>query len=104
MSSPPIHPVATPPPPRRPHSGVQAVYVAPPEAAAGLQLAAGEEMSGGLLLPDGLTLAEVERRYLQRAVQRAAGNRTEAARSLGIGRNTLLRKLREGDGDGGEGE
>jgi transcriptional regulator of acetoin/glycerol metabolism len=35
----------------------------------------------------------VERRYLLRAIDRAGGNRSEAARALGIGRNTLLRRL-----------
>lgn len=41
------------------------------------------------------TLAEVERAHILDLLQRAAGNRTTAARWLGIGRNTLARKLRE---------
>ena len=54
---------------------------------------------GGLHIPDGLTLDEVEQRYLAHTITRYAGNRSEAARALGIGRNTLLRKLRETHGD-----
>jgi Nif-specific regulatory protein len=50
---------------------------------------------GGLHLPDGLTLEEVEQRYLAHTIARYGGNRSEAARALGIGRNTLLRKLRD---------
>jgi Nif-specific regulatory protein len=57
--------------------------------------AAPPEGADGLHLPDGLTLEEVERRYLLRAIERAGGNRSEAARQLGIGRNTLIRKLHE---------
>ncbi len=48
-----------------------------------------------LAVPDGLTLEVVEQRYIQRTIERCNGNRSEAARLLGIGRNTLLRKLRE---------
>ncbi len=51
--------------------------------------------SDGLHLPDGLTLEEAERRYIRHTIEHFGGNRSEAARSLGIGRNTLLRKLRE---------
>jgi Nif-specific regulatory protein len=46
-------------------------------------------------LPGGLTLGEVERRYIIRTLADCGGNRTHAARLLGIGRNTLQRKLRE---------
>jgi Nif-specific regulatory protein len=49
----------------------------------------------GLHLPEGLTLEEVEQRYLAYTIAQYGGNRSEAARALGIGRNTLLRKLRE---------
>ena len=49
----------------------------------------------GLHIPEGLTLEEVEQRYLAYTITRYGGNRSEAARALGIGRNTLLRKLRE---------
>jgi DNA-binding NtrC family response regulator len=39
--------------------------------------------------------SEFERRFLQRALERARGNRTLAAQTLGIHRNTLSRRLRE---------
>lgn len=41
-----------------------------------------------------LTLAEVERRYVLETLQRCAGNRAAAARALGIGENTLWRRLK----------
>ncbi|MEZ4390913.1 MAG: helix-turn-helix domain-containing protein [Polyangiales bacterium] len=44
-------------------------------------------------LPHGLSLAEAERRYILSTLARADGNQSEAARSLGVGRNTLRRKL-----------
>ena len=40
-----------------------------------------------------LTLHEVERAHIQCVLEACAGNRSEAARRLGIGRNTLARKL-----------
>jgi len=39
-------------------------------------------------------LAEVERDYVMHAVEACGGSHVEAARALGIGRNTLWRKLR----------
>jgi two-component system response regulator HydG len=42
-------------------------------------------------------LAEVERRHVLRVLEKAAGNRKETARILGIGTNTLWRKLRSYD-------
>jgi two-component system response regulator HydG len=64
---------------------------------------------GGLLrkmhLPDGPAtgpaglvgrpLAEVERYYIEQALQLAGGNREEASRMLGIGERTLYRKIKE---------
>jgi DNA-binding NtrC family response regulator len=41
------------------------------------------------------TLAEVEREHILSVLKNVEGNRSEAARLLGIGRNTLARKLRE---------
>ncbi len=41
------------------------------------------------------TLAEVERLHIPRGLAACHGNRAEAARVLGIGRNTLWRKLRQ---------
>ena len=42
-----------------------------------------------------LPLEEVERRYVEWAVGQCDGNRSQAARMLGIGRNTLATKLKE---------
>lgn len=39
------------------------------------------------------SLAEIERRYILKALKKAGGNRAEAAKLLGIGRSTLFRKL-----------
>ena len=44
--------------------------------------------------PPGTPLAEVERDHILRTVEFCDGNRTEAAKLLGIGRNTLTRKLK----------
>ena len=48
-------------------------------------------------VPDGLTLEEVEAIYIQRTLERVAGNASEAARRLGISRSTLWRKLKKLD-------
>lgn len=51
---------------------------------------------------DLLPLEEVERRYIVRALQAVGGNKTEAARILGVDRKTLYRKLeRYGEVDDG---
>jgi DNA-binding NtrC family response regulator len=47
----------------------------------------------GLRLPEDLTLDEASRRYAAHAVERAGGNRSAAARVLGISRNRLARLL-----------
>ena len=41
------------------------------------------------------TLAQVEREHIARVLQACGGSQSEAARVLGIGRNTLWRKLRQ---------
>ncbi|MDO9021598.1 MAG: sigma-54-dependent Fis family transcriptional regulator [Deltaproteobacteria bacterium] len=46
----------------------------------------------GVLLPLGLTLAEVEARYVEATLRACGNNRSQAARALGVGRNTLRRK------------
>jgi Nif-specific regulatory protein len=43
----------------------------------------------------GVPLAEVEKRHILRTLEAVAGNRTRAASVLGIGRNTLARKLKQ---------
>jgi DNA-binding NtrC family response regulator len=49
--------------------------------------------------PDDLNLRRatdaLERRFIQKAIERAGGNRAEAARLLGIGRPNLYAKMRE---------
>ena len=45
--------------------------------------------------PAGTPLIEVERDHIRRTLEACDGNRTEAARRLGIGRNTLARKLKK---------
>jgi len=42
--------------------------------------------------PEALDLASVERRHIQRVLQRTRGNKTSAARLLGVDRKTLTRK------------
>jgi two-component system response regulator HydG len=46
-------------------------------------------------LARGLTLAEVEREYIQRVLTAEGGNKTRAAQRLGLDRKTLYRKLEE---------
>jgi two-component system response regulator HydG len=58
----------------------------------------------------GLTLAELEREYIERVLAAEGGNKTRAAARLGLDRKTLYRKLEEyaradgGDAVGGEGD
>ena len=49
---------------------------------------------GGIFLPPGLSMEEVEKHYLRVALKAARGNRSEASRRLGITRVTLRAKLR----------
>ncbi len=44
-----------------------------------------------------LTLEEVEERHVSRILDSVGGNRTQAAKILGIGLRTLQRKLKEYD-------
>ena len=48
-----------------------------------------------LVVPTGWTLREVERRYLLDTLEYVEGNKSEAARRLGISRKTIERKLNE---------
>ncbi len=72
---------------------------APPEAApAGAHASAPPHLhrEETMQSPDTLlTLAELERDYIQRALDVCQRNHTEAARRLGISRSTLWRKLKE---------
>jgi DNA-binding NtrC family response regulator len=45
-------------------------------------------------LPLGLSMDEASARYAEATVEACEGNKTEAAKKLGIGRNTLTRLLR----------
>jgi Nif-specific regulatory protein len=56
-------------------------------------------------VPEGVppTLAEVEKKHIMWVLERAKNNRTQAAKVLDIGRNTLARKLKDyGLGDEGD--
>ena len=46
-------------------------------------------------IQDGLTLAEVEAIYIRRALEQAGDNVSQAAKSLGISRSTLWRKMKK---------
>ncbi|MEE9226780.1 MAG: helix-turn-helix domain-containing protein [Acidobacteriota bacterium] len=52
-----------------------------------------EMLESGIRLPQGIK--EVERRFIELALERSRGNRTAAARLLGIHRNTLFHKIRQ---------
>jgi Nif-specific regulatory protein len=65
-----------------------------PPPPAGPDEAGAARPEGGVWLPGDLTLDEACRQYATAAVERTAGNRSEAARQLGIGRNRLSRLLR----------
>ncbi len=46
-------------------------------------------------IPDGLSLDDVEARYIRRAIRREQGSLSRTARSLGVSRTTLWRKMRK---------
>jgi DNA-binding NtrC family response regulator len=48
----------------------------------------------GAAFPPGLTLQEMEKRYLAATLERLSGNVKAAAESLGIDRSTLYEKIR----------
>ena len=56
---------------------------------------AGDEAGGGVSVPDGLTLAEIEKRVLEQVLARCQGNRTLTAEKLGLSRRTIQRKIKE---------
>jgi DNA-binding NtrC family response regulator len=62
-------------------------FLSRPPAAAG----------GGLSLPAGLTLQELEREYITATLRRTEGNVKAAAEALGIDRSTLYEKVRRYD-------
>src|SRR5262249_6486369 len=62
---------------------------------------AGEPDTLQTALARGLTLAELERDYIQRVLTAEGGNKTRAAQRLGLDRKTLYRKLEEYAAEGG---
>lgn len=52
-----------------------------------------EMVSGGILLEQ--AVKELERRYIQAVLDRCDGNRSRAAKRLGIHRNTLRNKIKK---------
>ncbi|GAB5541631.1 MAG: hypothetical protein SangKO_013910 [Sandaracinaceae bacterium] len=50
---------------------------------------------GGVRLPHGLTASEARDAYVRATVAHVDGNQSEAARRLGVGRNTVARALRD---------
>ncbi len=51
--------------------------------------------AGGVLIPAGLTLDAALERYIRATVDACGGNKTEAAKRLGVGRNTVGRALKK---------
>jgi Nif-specific regulatory protein len=66
----------------------------PPATAAAVAPSSASSASGPNVLPLGLTLEEATRRYVAATVEACAGNKAEAARRLGVGRNTIGRILK----------
>ncbi len=58
-----------------------------------LETLIGQMVERGILLEE--ALAEFERRFIKRVMDHVEGNQCRAARTLGIHRNTLGRKLEE---------
>ena len=59
------------------------------------EVRAEDELPTNILESDAVVpLAELERRYVLKVLERFNGNRTHTARALGIGTNTLWRKLK----------
>ncbi len=81
-----LNPPITPPASLRAGGGEQAAAVA--------NAALAPAASGGDAAASTGTLAQAERRALEQALARARGNKSEAARILGIARKTLYEKLR----------
>ncbi|MCA9669092.1 MAG: sigma-54-dependent Fis family transcriptional regulator [Myxococcales bacterium] len=63
----------------------------PPASGADEHAGASDDASG---YPPGMALEDVERDHIERTLAHCDGNQSEAARLLGIGRNTLSRKLK----------
>jgi two-component system NtrC family response regulator len=55
----------------------------------------GEKSAYGDYNPDSLLLSDMERLHIGRVLARTDGNKTEAAKLMGIGLTTLYRKIEE---------
>ena len=53
----------------------------------------GDKSNGGVFIPEGSTMDEAKGILIQNALDRSQGNRTKAAKMLGIGLRTIRRKL-----------
>ena len=60
----------------------------------GVAARSGEEVGAGQGLPLGWSLDQVEKHHMLRVLESNAGNKSRAARSLGVSRKTLERKLK----------
>jgi DNA-binding NtrC family response regulator len=58
----------------------------------------GQMVDGGIRLEE--AVGEFEKKFIRRALERSKGNRSRAAKFLGIHRNTLSRKVDEYKIDG----
>ncbi len=58
-----------------------------------LETLVGQMVERGILLEE--AVVEFEKKFIKRALERANGNRSRAAKVLGIHRNTLSRKVDE---------
>ncbi len=89
------------------HTVESAVVLAPEDDIAPEHLSIARPLLDGDGVPEGAfvtpvrPLREVERAYVNHVLEACDGNRSAAARTLGIGRNTLLRKLSEAGAGGG---
>ena len=77
-----------------PDGVVDAAHLPQPEALPPSQAGVAAAGQGGVLVPHGLTLDDVTRRYAKATLDACGGNKTEAAKRLGMGRNTLARVLK----------
>jgi Nif-specific regulatory protein len=53
-----------------------------------------ETLAAGVSVPHGLSLDDAMQRYIEATVRECGGNKTEASRRLGVGRNTVARALK----------
>ncbi|MCG8417428.1 MAG: sigma-54-dependent Fis family transcriptional regulator [Proteobacteria bacterium] len=77
-----------------PAERVSGIFELPARADGGQGATGRRGENEGLFMPHGLSLEVASRLYATAAVERAGGNRSAAARQLGIGRNRLARLLR----------